>query len=387
MKKYFLLLLLFSQNATSFHGCIEEDDLNSWEQDKITWGAVYRAAILSSDVGTNYQGHCYYDGAAIHQELDYQDSAAQCVEDSILVRNGPGGGNCYGSGINKFPKGLVKWMEDNPETTIVTPADVDCLLNGGGAFTNIEQFTGKYCGTCTNMHRELAYWIIVAINTEKLGYPRSPDLPLALEWAANQMWQMHTNEYIDHDRINEDSYHFYQPFMRGLMSGAWIEFVEWEEENNRDPNLLWIDPSDERYDWNTISKALHSQFEKMKHEDVYQEGDGAHAWIGQRIWDEMTKSFGYIDRCIYEETNCTNLPNHPTLNMMTILTPAWLCDREYTLDICNDFDDIFKGSRNWSQGSLGKQFNQQYFHGIKAVEHRQAADENCENGCHTGRNL
>jgi hypothetical protein len=339
--------------------------------------------ILAATEGENVAGNCYYDGASSYLELslntvltpstgnNWYDYAIKCAEDYVNDRRDADGQeiSCYGRGYIRFPRGLASIYLTNPEQTVVTSNSLECLrATGGGAFAGPWSYNMPWCQTCTNVIREISYSLETEVANERIGNGRrEDDLRFYIEGIGSILWQVRMNTYIDHGRDNEEQYHFIQPFMAGLSTTSLIEYFQFMKDPLRnplgaqDPNIYWVDPSDETKDWSTIELAIADIATWLYSEAIIYRGQGDHELIGESVWNSELKQFSYIDRCIFDEVGSScNMEYTPDLNMLIIKMFAFSYKETQDIYFYNAAVEILEGSLNWYEdGSFGKQTNQQ----------------------------
>jgi len=354
-----------------------------WEAKMIAEADYWRPRVLASDRANNVTsngGNCYYDGASVYRQVseytgrDYMDASDRCAGDYAESRRPNGGGG----GQNKFPEGLAAYiLEDGGP--LVTVNDVSLISRTGwGSFIGLDvggSYIGDYCGTCTNVIRELAYSISAETEAERVGLPRiEGKLVTYVGWMESILWQMRSGEYIDNGRgaANESQWQFRQPFMVGLAHKELIGLLQWEEENGRSFAAMW--PTTH---WPTLEAAIADHMIDLMDVAVVKNGQCQTPQAGQRMWNGTY--FAYVDHGINGETypGCV-IRYEEDLNLLIAPALAWACMRTGNADLGRRHDEIFGPGINFGRGQHGKQFNQAYWFSIMGLSYRNS--EACSGG-------
>ena len=360
--KIILCIVLMSLAAAVKAATPPLPEQSRWESRMDTYGDSWGATILNQSVeqniGVSGGDDCYYDGAYVHWSVSqylgqpkHAEYAAKCWADYKAWAR------------TNAIRGYDKWARGAKQ---LGSEDISILYTRPAQFRDTSAYVGQYCGTCTNVKRELAYSINTLVQRERAGEARQVgELAQMVEWAGAIMWQNHSGEYIDHGRSNEVNQHYQHLFMTGLMWHALIELIHWEEENNRDVNLLWADPTpDER--WPTLEIALLDQIDFLYEGAVHREGPRSSSLEGEPLWDAATRRFTYTDTNVSGEAG----PNYTAdLNLLIAPAYAWAYKRTYDEFFLNAHDEIFAGAMAVGVYS-GKHYNQQYFWSIDGIDWR-----------------
>ncbi|MDP6617353.1 MAG: hypothetical protein QF790_09340 [Gammaproteobacteria bacterium] len=368
-----------------------------WEQNMITYGQQIAPLMDPGTYGySSRMNHAYYDGLYVHLRimdytgqtepwLTYAGWARQTWYEERYDRP-----NYYMSGYHRFSLGMLQdFLRGNPTASAASPAPINSpftlqdfeSITELGAFARPVEFQGDYCGSCTNMSRELAYITVAHVVSERAGLARKMHntfgvnearLQTYIRWIGRQMEQWRNISYAQRGYQPDTGYHQMQPFMTGLTMKALIDFYEWEVENGRDPNAYWEDPTDDN-SWPTIVAALSDFTNWLFAEAVVRAQGGTPAqYVGQRLWNESAEAFRYADRYSTSEGQSPDVVSPaPDLNMLIAPAFAWVYKQTGNETARIQGDAIFAGGvRGACLSCGGKQFNQNYFYSFDYVRWR-----------------
>lgn len=373
-------------------------ELKRWEEQMVKYGKKWGPTLdpANSDEGTR-QLNAYYDALYVYYRImDYTGETEPWLTYAGWARNAwiverydrP---EYNMTGYHRFSLGMLEDFNRGHPTadaakpvqgnTPLTIADMRGIRDQG-SFAQPFFFVQEYCGSCSNISRELAYSIVAHVVSERAGLPRvdhndfgtgsEPRLKTYVRWAGRHMEQWRNTSYKKHGYQPDESYHYMQPFMTGLTMKALIDFHDWEVENGRDPNAYWVDPTPDG-SWPTIVAALQDFCNWLYNEaTVRAEGGTPKMYVGERMWDKAFGGFRYADRYTpVEGENPDVVRAAPDLNLLIAPAYAWLYRQTGDERMRDQGDEIFAaGVRNASPEWGSKQFNQQYFYSFDYVRWR-----------------
>jgi hypothetical protein len=373
-------------------------ELKRWEKQMIKYGKKWGPTLNPeiSDQGQR-QKNAYYDALYVYYRImDYTGKTEPWLTYAGWARNAwieerydrP---NYYMSGYHRFSLGMLEdFRRGNPTATAEqpvpgnTPLTLDDFtgIRDLGAFAQPFFFVEEYCGSCSNISRELAYSIVATVVSERAGLPRvssndfgtgmEPRLQTYVRWAGRHLEQWRNASYTRRGYQPDESYHYMQPFMTGLTMKALIDFYEWEVENDRDPNTYWEDPTPDG-SWPTIVAAL-KDFCNWLYTDarVRDAGGAPKMFVGERMWDKAFGGFRYADRYTRHEGETPDVVEAaPDLNLLIAPAYAWVYKQTGDTRLRDQGDEIFaQGVRDACLKCGGKHFNQQYFYGFDYLRWR-----------------
>jgi hypothetical protein len=373
-------------------------ELDEWEDQMVRYGKKWGPSMHPVKAPADErQLNAYYDALYIYLRImDYTGDREPWLSYAAWARNAwvqeryqrP---QYNMSGYHRFSLGMLEdFQRDNitlkaaepvAGTTPLTLKDMESIRDLG-AFGLPQQFDGIYCGSCSNISRELAYGLVATVVSERAGLPRvshnafntgeEPRLKTYVRWAGRHMEQWRFASYKKRGYQPDETTHYMQPFMTGITMKALIDFYEWETESGRDPNAYWEDPTDDG-SWPTIVAAL-ADFANWLYTDAKVRADGGtpSKYVGDRMWDESAGGFRYADRYTPQEGETPDVVSGaPDLNLLIAPVYGWLYKQTGEDRFRVEGDDIFaQGVRNASPDWGSKQFNQQYFYGFDYVRWR-----------------
>jgi hypothetical protein len=368
-----------------------------WEQNMITFGQQAGPRLDPSIYAyTSRWQHAYYDAAYVYYRImDYTGQT-----EPWLSYAGWGRQTWYEerydrpnynlSGYHRFSLGMLEdFLRGNPSASSANPAPINSaftltdfdLITQNGAFIRPVEFQGTYCGSCTNVSRELAYAIVAHVVSERAGLDRKTHsefgvnesrLQTYIRWLGRQMEQWRNASYQARGYQPDYGTQQMQPFMTGLTMKALIDFYEWEVESGRNPNAFWEDPTDDN-SWPTIVDAL-ADFTNWLYADarVRNEGGTPSQYVGLRMWDENAEAFRYADRYSTSEGQSPDVVAPAAdLNMLIAPAYAWVYKQTGSSTAREQGDAIFAGGvRGACLNCGGKQFNQSYIYSFDYVRWR-----------------
>ena len=374
--------------TNSFSWRVQLGDLEvqgRWESNMQRYGRVWgqqlqMVAESDLDAALTLQ---YYDAQWVFEQiseylqepdpwLEYAEAAEEIYVNRYLRPS-----NFRAQGFRRFPHGLLSDFQRSGDITLEEIG----LLRDRPAFSNLSEYRNKHFGACESMSREVAYALQAHVVAEKAGLPRLSDQPdgllsFLLRWMEAHFYQWQQGHYGEYDSDCQQAESFrFAPFMAGLSLHALIEFVDWESNNNRDPNLLWSASH-----WPTIETMIDEFLIWLHAEATVQSGP----LQGQLLWVEkgaFEATFRYQDRGNSENTA-------PAWDVGNLIAPAygWLGyqfaqstsidDKVKSLRMFEIGDKLFAGNvlNAWIEGQA-RTFNQTYRWSFDYVRWRVLANE------------
>ncbi|MDP6617352.1 MAG: hypothetical protein QF790_09335 [Gammaproteobacteria bacterium] len=373
-------------------------ELRRWEKQMVKYGKKWGPTLnpAESDAGKR-QNNAYYDALYVYYRImDYTGETEPWLTYAGWARHAwieerYGRPEYNMVGYHRFSLGMLEDFRRGhptadaehpvPGNTPLTPDDF-VRIRDLGSFAQPFYFVEEYCGSCSNISRELAYSIVATVVSERAGLPRvnhndfgtgsEPRLQTYVRWAGRHLEQWRNASYEKRGYQPDESYHYMQPFMTGLTMKALIDFYEWEVENGRDPDAYWEDPTPDG-SWPTIVEALGDFCNWLYSDATVRAGGGTpKMYVGERMWDEAFAGFRYADRYTPHEGETSDVVEAaPDLNLLIAPAYAWVWRQTGNARFRTQGDAIFAaGVRNGSPDRGGKQFNQQYFYGFDYVRWR-----------------
>ncbi|MEM7432732.1 MAG: putative Ig domain-containing protein [Pseudomonadota bacterium] len=340
--------------------------LNQWEQNAVTYGQVWGAALDPSSGNTASQrlDHQYYDAQWVFQQIgeyvgqaepwaSYASYAERVYRDEHLAPN------FNVLGYARFPHGLTNDHLNGGDTTLEQVR----LMRDSGAFATIPEFQrgNFYDGYCQSMSREMAYLMHANITAERAGIARivdsgAPRVAHYLRWMEVHFYQWQQGDYRPGDSVCQNFR--FAPFMAGLNLHAIMYFYDWEVANGRDPNAFW----DGQY-WPSVEAMLVDFLTWMRRDARVVSG----SLTGESMWIDSTDgaTLRYQDRGTTQNTN-------PAWDLGNLIAPAYtwmalrglesgMLSRAEAVDLATAGDDLFEGTVNRAAIQIGgKWFNQSY---------------------------
>lgn len=247
------------------------------------------------------------------------------------------------------------------------------LIRDRPAFSRIREGRGR--GGSERLSREIALAVQAHVHAERAGAPRKMEenieqLSVFVPWMGSHLYEWRTGDF----RGNwEQGQSRFAPFMFGITAHALIEFVEWERQNERNPNLYWPDnfPIDygsgvsegvDRITWAGIEGALKDVAKwavlEAKHES------------GERMWvNSRRRETGFLYESIKSPKTAFDL------NLMIAHVYGWLWKETGDPFYREVGDRLFETGAYFGATGTGKHFNQQYRMAFDYVKWRELGDK------------
>lgn len=318
-------------------------------------------------------GSYFYDSAWVFFQIGdhlkepepwhtYARWALRIYRDAYLVPN-----NYATSGYWRFPHGLFEDRRRGGQTTL----DEIEALRDRPSYSSASVLLRTYGDSVSEgynegLSREVAYALQANIAAERAGSPRVTEEGRArvhwlVEFAENHLAEWRSQKFHKPDGR-------FAPFMFGLTAMALIEFIEWEEANDRDPNAAW--PRDH---WPDIETALQDFANWMRTEAKVQGGE----FDGHPMWTYQPFKEGEFPALRYQDRSDQN--GSPTLaadlNLLIAPAYAWLYMRTGNTESRDAAGGLFAAAVADNGAAFSsKHFNQHFRHSIQLIKWRRAGD-------------
>ncbi|MEO2048028.1 MAG: hypothetical protein ABGX16_15835 [Pirellulales bacterium] len=346
-------------------------EIDVWESKMISagkkWGEYMNPA--SGHSLDKRLGAQYYDAEWVFYQIadytgdkepwaTYASYAEQVYRIEYLVPN-----DYRAQGYRRFPEGLYEDFRRGGNTTL----DDLARIRDRPAYSQVSELTrgpDKRSGYSESRSREVAYAVGANIVAEKAGLPRVADkgyarLKTFVAMMENHLWEWRNQKFVN-KKIGRVA-----PFMMGLTAYALIEFYEWEELNNRNPNAYWPTGN-----WSSIDGALIDVFTWLYDDAKVVDG---RTISGQRMWVPSYKKNGYGTYRFMDRTIRGSGESKPVHDVNQLIAPVyyWIYKKTGNEKYRDIGDQLFAsaalhGAVDWG----GKQFNQLYRLSFRSLEWR-----------------
>lgn len=345
-------------------------ELDVWEAKMIRAGKKW-GKYLDPASGHSFDerlGSQYYDAAWVFYQIadytgdkepwnTYASYAKQVYKDEYLVPN-----NFRAQGYRRFPEGLYEDFLRSGDTTLEDLISI----RDKPAYSNVFELTrgsDKRSGFSEIRSREVAYVVGANIVAEKAGLPRATENGSAKLKAFVAMMENHLWEWRNQKFANPKGGRV-APFMMGLTAYALIEFYEWEELNERNPNAYW--PTDH---WPDITAALIDVFAWLHDEARVVDGTEI---IGKKMWVPGYRINGYGTFRYQDRTSSDSAKPAPAPDLNQLIAPTyyWIYKKTGDEKYLQIGDQLFASAALNGVDWGGKQFNQLYRLSFRSLEWR-----------------
>ena len=244
----------------------------------------------------------------------------------------------------------LEWLRDRP------------------AFSKVREGRGQ--GGAEHRSRAIALAVESNIVAEKAGSDRVLEdgrtrFESFIPWMGSHLYEWRSGNYRGY--YNQGRARF-SPFMFGITAHALIDYVEWERENDRDPQIFWprsfpidygprLDPDAPVMEWESITDALADvaiwAVDEAMHEN------------GERMWQK--------DVFLYESIHSADVAYG--LNLLIAHVYAWLWKETGDERFLRIGDTIFSSGAKSGATHTGKHFNQQYRYAFDFIKWRNEGFE------------
>lgn len=325
----------------------------TWETNMVSYGEDH-AAYLAGGASQNEKLEAvYYDGQWIFQQIaTYLNEATPWTTAAENARIVYIENYCEptfnAQGYRRFPHGpYFDWLASGNSTI----ADIQ-KLRDNPSFSALSEYAGAYLGSNQNMSREMCYALQANIYAEKAGETRKTDSSVSrpgkfVEWAEN-----HFRQWKEADYEPEDPAPRFAPFMAGLWLHALSEWVDWEEENDRDPNATWTG-----HTWANIDTMFGDFLVWMRDTALVRDGTN----VGQRMY--LSSGGEYVFRYQDVGSDGDQAPAWD-LNNLIGYSYAWYANRIKATDpteaqeLMETADELFIGAALNGYFYGAKQYNE-----------------------------